>query len=185
MEKLIIIDHQLLQIIIERLCRQIIEKHDSFKHAVILGMQPRGVFLARRIHKRLEDLLQKEIPFGYLDTTFYRDDFRRKDIQLKANETKVPFAIEGKNVILVDDVLYTGRTVRAAMDAMIAFGRPQTVDLAVLIDRKYSRDLPIQANYVGKGVNCLTSEKVLVELTEQEGITQDNIWLISNKVISE
>jgi len=185
MEKLIIIDHQLLQIIIERLCRQIIEKHDSFKHAVILGMQPRGVFLAQRIHKKLEDLLQKEIPFGYLDTTFYRDDFRRKDIQLKANETKVPFAIEGKNVILVDDVLYTGRTVRAAMDAMIAFGRPQTVDLAVLIDRKYSRDLPIQANYVGKGVNCLPSEKVLVELTEQEGITQDNIWLISKKVISE
>ena len=183
MEKRIIIDHQLLQIIVERLCRQIIEKHDSFKHSVILGMQPRGVFLAERIHKKLQDILQKEIPLGFLDATFYRDDFRRKDIQLKANETKVPFAIERKNVILVDDVLYTGRTVRAAMDAMIAFGRPERVDLAVLIDRKHSRNLPIQANYVGKGVNCLDSEKVLVELTEQEGILEDNIWLISKVVI--
>ncbi|TAH24882.1 MAG: bifunctional pyr operon transcriptional regulator/uracil phosphoribosyltransferase PyrR [Cytophagales bacterium] len=178
MEKRIIITHQLLQIIIERLCRQIIEKHDSFKHSVILGMQPRGVFLAERIHRKLQELLEKEIPLGYLDTTFYRDDFRRKDIQLRANETRVPFTIEGKNVILVDDVLYTGRTVRAAMDAMIAFGRPERVDLAVLIDRKYSRDLPIQANYVGKGVNCLSSEKVLVELVEQEGIAEDGIWLI-------
>lgn len=179
MEKRIIIDHQLLQIIIERLCRQIIEKHDSFKHSVILGMQPRGVFLAERIHTKLQQLLEKDIPIGYLDATFYRDDFRRKDVQLNANETRVPFAIEGKNVVLVDDVLYTGRTVRAAMDAMIAFGRPERVDLAVLIDRKHSRNLPIQANYVGKGVNCLASEKVLVELTEQEGIMQDNIWLIN------
>jgi pyrimidine operon attenuation protein/uracil phosphoribosyltransferase len=178
MEKRNIIDQRLLQIMIERMCRQIIEKHDSFKHSVILGLQPRGIYLASRIHRNLQAIVGREIHLGCIDTTFYRDDFRRKDIQLKANETKVDFDIDGKNVILVDDVLYTGRTVRAAMDAMIAFGRPERVDLAVLIDRKYSRHLPIQANYIGKHVNCLDSEKVLVELTEQEGIEQDNIWLI-------
>lgn len=179
MEKRIIIDNQLLDIIIGRLCQQLIESHDGFENCVILGLQPRGVFLAERISGSLKNLLQKDIRLGYLDTTFFRDDFRKKEIPLKANATKVPFLIEDKNVILVDDVLYTGRTVRAAMDAMIAFGRPRKVELLTLIDRKYSRDLPIQANYVGLEVNCLESEKVWVELKEQEGITEDNIWLIT------
>lgn len=178
MERRIIIDNQLLQIIIERLCHQLIEVHDDFANSVILGIQPRGVFLAERITTTLKSFLHKEINLGYLDVTFFRDDFRRKDVPLKANATKVPFLIEDKNVILVDDVLYTGRTVRAAMDAMIGFGRPKHVELLALIDRKYSRDLPIQPNYIGLEVNCLESEKVWVELKEH-GVQEDNIWLIN------
>ncbi|MFN6947295.1 MAG: bifunctional pyr operon transcriptional regulator/uracil phosphoribosyltransferase PyrR, partial [Cytophagaceae bacterium] len=146
--------------------------------SVILGIQPRGVFLAERISNKLKEILKKDINLGFIDVTFYRDDFRRKDAPLRANATQVPFLIEDKNVILIDDVLYTGRTVRAAMDAMIAFGRPRKVELMVLVDRRYSRDLPIQANYIGKKVNCLESEKVLVELTES-GKQEDNIWLIN------
>src|SRR5690606_37829852 len=100
--------------------------------------------------KKLEKSTKSKIPLGYLDATFYRDDFRRRDTPAKANEMRVPFVIEEKNVVLVDDVLFTGRTIRAALDAMIAFGRPSKVELLVLIDRKHSRDLPIEANYIGK-----------------------------------
>jgi pyrimidine operon attenuation protein/uracil phosphoribosyltransferase len=180
MQKRILIDNQHLSITIERLCHQLIENHDDFENSIILGLQPRGVFLAERITKKLKEILKKEISLGYLDATFFRDDFRKKEVPLKAAETKVPFLIEDKKVILVDDVLYTGRTVRAALDAMIAFGRPQKVELLVLVDRKYSRDLPIQPNYVGTKVNTIESEKVLVELIEQ-GLEKDNIWLVTNK----
>jgi len=179
MQKRLVIDSQLLNITIERLCQQLIENHGRFEESVILGLQPRGVFLAERIAKKLQQILKKEIPLGYLDVTFYRDDFRRKESPLLANQTKVPFLIEDKKVILVDDVLYTGRSVRAAMDAMITFGRPSKVELLVLVDRTYSRDLPIQPNYRGTKVNCLESEKVLVELQEQ-GKKNDNIWLIKS-----
>jgi len=178
MQKRLVIDSQLLNITIDRLCQQLIENHDNFEDSIILGLQPRGVFLAERITKKLKEILKKDIQLGYLDVTFYRDDFRKKDAPLIASQTKVPFLIEDKKVILVDDVLYTGRTVRAAMDAMIAFGRPKKVELLVLVDRKYSRDLPIQPNYKGTQVNCLESEKVLVELQEQ-GLKNDNIWLIT------
>lgn len=179
MQKRLVIDSQLLNITIERLCQQLIENHGRFEESVILGLQPRGVFLAERIAKKLQQILKKPIPLGYLDVTFYRDDFRKKESPLLANQTKVPFLIEDKKVILVDDVLYTGRTVRAAMDAMITFGRPSKVELLVLVDRTYSRDLPIQPNYRGTKVNCLESEKVLVELQEQ-GKKNDNIWLIKS-----
>lgn len=167
-----------MNITIDRLCQQLIENHGSFDKSVILAIQPRGVFLADRICNKLKSILKKDIPIGYLDVTFFRDDFRRSDGPLKANATKVPFLIEDKKVILVDDVLYTGRTVRAALDAMIAYGRPASVELCVLVNRKYSRDLPIQPNYVGKEVNCLESEKVIVRFTEQ-GEKEDYITLIS------
>jgi pyrimidine operon attenuation protein/uracil phosphoribosyltransferase len=140
-------------------------------------MQPRGIFLAEIIQRKLKTLLKKEVPLGYLDTTFHRDDFRRREVPVKASETRVNFEIEGKKVVLVDDVLFTERTVRAAMDAMIAFGRPKKVELLVLIDRKYNRDLPIAADYVGKVVNTLSTQKVLVEL-EAKG-TNNKIWLIN------
>ncbi len=181
MEKRIIIDNELLHIILERLCQQLIENHDNFESSVILGLQPRGVFLAERIAKILKNYLHKDIHLGYLDVTFFRDDFRKKEKPLQANATKIPFLIEDKKVILVDDVLYTGRTVRAAMDAMIGFGRPLKVELLALIDRKYSRHLPIQPNYIGTEVNCLESEKVWVDLKEEEGITNDAIWLITKQ----
>lgn len=178
MQKRLILDSRLLDITLSRLSQQLIENHYPFNQTVILGMQPRGIFLSERIKKRIQELVGIEVPLGYLDATFYRDDFRRRETPLKANATRVPFLVEDKNVVLVDDVLFTGRTVRAAMDAMIAFGRPRKVELLVLIDRKYSRDLPIEANYIGKQVNSILSQRVLVEWKEQ-GTADDSIWLIN------
>ncbi|MEP0365889.1 MAG: bifunctional pyr operon transcriptional regulator/uracil phosphoribosyltransferase PyrR [Cyclobacteriaceae bacterium] len=178
MQKRLLLDSKLLQITISRLCQHLIENHDDFSETVILGLQPRGIYLAERIKKVLEAELDKSIEIGYLDTTFHRDDFRRRDNPLTPNKTQVPFLLENKNVVIVDDVLYTGRSVRAALDAMTMFGRPKSVELLVLIDRMYSRDIPIQANYVGRKVNTLDSQKVKVELMEQ-GSKKDNIWLIN------
>jgi pyrimidine operon attenuation protein / uracil phosphoribosyltransferase len=178
MQKKLILDSDLLDITVSRLCQQLIENHHNFTDTVIIGMQPRGIYLAEHIHRNLEKILKKSIPLGYLDATFHRDDFRRREIPAKASENRIPFIIEGKNVILVDDVLLTGRTIRAAMDAMIAFGRPAKVELLVLIDRNYNRELPIAADYIGKSVNTLSSQRVLVELQAQ-GHKHNKIWLIS------
>lgn len=177
MQKKLILDSDLLDITLSRLCQQLIENHKDFAETVIIGLQPRGVLLAEIIHQKLEKILKKTIPLGLLDTTFHRDDYRRREIPVKATETRIPFVIEGKKVVLVDDVLFTGRTVRAALDAMISFGRPEKVELLVLIDRKYNRDLPIAPDYVGKIVNTLASQKVLVELEEKGN--NNKIWLIN------
>lgn len=177
MQKKLILDSDLLDITLSRLCQQLIENHQDFTETVIIGLQPRGVLLAEIIHQKLEKILRKPIPLGWLDTTFHRDDYRRREIPVKATETRIPFVIEGKKVVLVDDVLFTGRTVRAALDAMISFGRPEKVELLVLIDRKYNRDLPIAPDYVGKIVNTLASQKVLVELEEKGN--NNKIWLIN------
>jgi pyrimidine operon attenuation protein/uracil phosphoribosyltransferase len=177
MEKLLLLSGALLDLTVSRLCQQLIENHVDFQDTVMVGMQPRGRFFAARIVKRLYELQQIQLPLGELDTTFYRDDFRRRDSALKANATYMPFVIENKNVILVDDVLYTGRTIRAALSALSEFGRPKSVELMVLIDRIYSRDVPIQPNYVGRAVNTVLSQKVLVEWTEQ-GAEKDAISLI-------
>lgn len=178
MQKKLILDSDLFDLTISRLCQQLIENHNDFSNTVILGMQPRGIFVAEIIHKNLMKDTKAQIPLGYLDATFHRDDFRRREVAARANETKVPFIIEGKKVVLVDDVLFTGRSIRAAMDAMITFGRPATVELLVLIDRKRTRELPIAADYVGKAVNTLASQRVLVEL-EAQGHKQNKIWLIN------
>jgi pyrimidine operon attenuation protein / uracil phosphoribosyltransferase len=178
MQKRLLLDSKLLQITISRLCQQLIENHDDFADTVILGLQPRGIYLAERVKKVLEVELGKKIQLGYLDTTFHRDDFRRREQPITANKTHVPFLIEGKKVIIVDDVLYTGRSVRAAFDAMTMFGRPEKVELLVLIDRLYSREIPIEANYVGRKVNTLDSQRIKVELLER-GNTKDNIWLMN------
>lgn len=178
MQKKLILDSDLLDITVSRLCQQLIENHRDFNDSVIIGMQPRGIYLAEHIHRNLKKILKKDLPLGYLDVTFHRDDFRRREIPAKPSENRIPFIIEGKNVILVDDVLFTGRTVRAAMEAMIAFGRPAKVELLVLIDRTYNRELPIAADYVGKTVNTLQSQKVLVEL-EAQGHKHNKIWLIN------
>ncbi len=176
MQKKLILDSDLLTITLDRLCQELIENHADFSNTVLLGMQPRGIFLAEWIHEKLS-ARTTNIPLGYLDATFHRDDFRRREIPAKASETKVPFLIEGKKVVLIDDVLYTGRTVRAALDAMIAFGRPEKVELLVLIDRKHTRELPISADYVGKYVDTLDSQRVLVEL--DAGHKHNKIWLIN------
>ncbi len=178
MEKLLLFSETQLDITISRLCQQVIENHQDFSQSVIVGMQPRGKFFAERIAKKLQQMEQVQIPLGYLDTTFYRDDFRRRNEPLKANSTFMPFVIEEKRVLLVDDVLYTGRTIRAALSALAEFGRPQKVELLVLIDRIYSRDLPIQPDYVGRAVNTILSQRVQVEWKEQGNAT-DQIYLVT------
>lgn len=179
MQKKLIFNQNLLEITISRLCYQLIENHNDFSDSAILALQPRGRYIAERIKAKLEILLKTKIDIGFLDTTFHRDDFRRRETPKKANETNIPFLIEDKNIILIDDVLYTGRSVRAALDAMISFGRPKTVELLVLVDRKYTRDLPIQPNYIGRSVNTLQSQTVMVEWREQ-GRKKDSIWLFNN-----
>ena len=156
MQKRLLFDSQLLKITISRLCQQLIEVHEDFSNTVIVGMQPRGIFLAQRIKRELEQLNIEHLNLGLLDTTFHRDDFRRRDEIIEPSQTKIPFQIENLNVVLVDDVLFTGRTVRAALDALNMFGRPSKVELLVLIDRLYSRHIPIEANYVGRKVNPIT-----------------------------
>lgn len=179
MLKKLILDSDLLRVTIDRLCQELIENHEDFSNTVLLGLQPRGIFLAERIKDKLTKSCNREIPLGYLDATFHRDDFRRREEPPQASETRVPFLIEGKNVILIDDVLYTGRTVRAALDAMMAFGRPEKVELLVLIDRKRTRELPISADYVGQYVNTLDTQKVLVELDMEQ--KHNRIWLINKE----
>jgi len=179
MQKKLILDSKQLDITLSRLCQQLIENHADFTNCVILGLQPRGIFLAELVHQRLKSL-KVAVPLGYLDATFHRDDFRRRDTPAIASETRVDFPIEGKNVILIDDVLFTGRTVRAALDAMISFGRPAKVELLVLVDRKATRDLPIAADYVGKYVDTHDRQRVLVEL-QGGGSRQNKIWLINKE----
>lgn len=160
---------------IKRLCHQLIEVHNDFNQTVIIGLQPRGIYLARRIQKELQSILKtKNIHCGELDTTFYRDDFRKKE--LIPNRTNIDFIIEDKNVILVDDVLFTGRTIRAGLDAMLAFGRPKDVELLVLVDRRLSRNLPIQAKYIGITIDSIASQNVKVEWKEIDG--NDKITLL-------
>jgi pyrimidine operon attenuation protein / uracil phosphoribosyltransferase len=173
-----ILDKNSLNITLDRLCQQLIENHRHFDNSVILGLQPRGIFPAQRLHQKLEALLERKILLGNLDATFFRDDFRRPGKPLQANATQVPFLIEDKNVILIDDVLFTGRTVRAALDAMTAFGRPRKVELLVLIDRRYSRELPIEADYVGKQVDSILSQHVQAQWEEQ-GFAEDTVWLMN------
>jgi len=177
MTRKLILSSPLLEITISRLCQELIENQINGIETVILGLQPRGIYFAQRIQTELQKHSETAPLLGKLDATFYRDDFRRRD-PLAPNSTEIPFLVENKRVILVDDVLATGRMVRAAMDALNAFGRPAKVELCVLIDRIYNRDLPIHPDYVGKSVNTLATEKVLVEWTEQ-GHETDKIWLMT------
>jgi pyrimidine operon attenuation protein/uracil phosphoribosyltransferase len=178
MKPKIILEGEQLEVTITRLCHQLIEVHDNFQHSVVIGLQPRGIYLAQRIHQKLCVILKnKKISLGELDTTFFRDDFRRKE--LIPNKTNIDFIIEEKNVVLIDDVLYTGRTIRAGLDAMLAFGRPKDVELLVLIDRRLSRHLPIQAKYVGKTIDSIESQKVKVEWKETDG--KDRVTLLTDK----
>lgn len=165
-------------ITLTRLCHQLIEAHNDFTDTVIIGLQPRGVYLSKRLHKQLTILTKnKHIQHGELDITFYRDDFRQKE--LVPNQTNIPFIIEDKNVVLVDDVLFTGRTIRSGLDALLSFGRPRHVELLVLIDRRFRRHLPIHANYVGKTIDSIESQNVKVEWKEVDG--HDKVTLLTGK----
>jgi pyrimidine operon attenuation protein / uracil phosphoribosyltransferase len=180
MQNLTLLDGQKFQITIQRLCRQLIENHDDFSNSVLIGTQPRGIYLAKRVAEELRKILPgKTILQGDMDVTFYRDDFRRGEKQLVPNQTRIDFIIEDKKVILVDDVLWTGRTIRAAMDGMLYFGRPAKVELLVLVDRRYSRHLPVQADYVGIEVDSIASQRVVVSWKEAD--SEDKVVLISEK----
>ncbi len=180
MQNLTLLDGPKFQITIQRLCRQLIENHNDFSDSVILGIQPRGPLLAERIAAELKTILPEAAIFsGDLDITFFRDDFRRRENPLVPNQTRIDFIIENKKVILVDDVLWTGRTIRAAMDAMLAFGRPQKVELLVLVDRRYSRQLPVEPDYIGIQVDSVASQKVIVSWKETD--EADKVVLLSEK----
>lgn len=177
MEKQVILNKRHIDLTLKRLCYQLIESHNDFSNSILIGLQPRGIHVVTRLKKELESILGKEVVCGNLDITFYRDDFRRREKPLIPSATNIDFVIEGKNIIIVDDVLFTGRTIRAGLDALLAFGRPARVELLAFIDRRFNRDLPIQADYIGKTVDTLTEERVSVEWSETEG--EDKVILFT------
>ena len=169
-----------LSTILHRFCFQLIEDHNDFSETVLVGIQPRGIQLANRLLKLLADNdKNNKIDLGLLDITFFRDDFRRNEKSLKASTTKLDFSIENKTIILIDDVLFTGRSIRAALDALQSYGRPKSVQLLALIDRRFSRELPIQPDYCGIQVDSRLNEKVKVNWNENDG--EDSVYLIKNK----
>jgi len=180
MQKRTLLDGKKFQITIKRLCHQLIENHNDFSNTVLIGIQPRGSYFADRVQQELSAILKiNTIQKGNLDITFFRDDFRRKDGFVTASSNSIDFAIEGTNVILFDDVLWTGRTIRAAMDALQSYGRPDKVELMVLIDRRFSRQLPIEPDYIGQQVDSLDSQLVKVSWKETEG--EDKVILLSER----
>ncbi|UOB17223.1 bifunctional pyr operon transcriptional regulator/uracil phosphoribosyltransferase PyrR [Abyssalbus ytuae] len=178
MSQKVLLSSKEIDIILHRLACQLLENHLDFSDTALIGLQPRGIYVAERLKKILEeDYRIKNIQLGYLDITFYRDDFRRGSKPLEANKTKIDFLVENKKVVLVDDVLYTGRSIRSALTAIQSFGRPSEIELLTLIDRRFSRHLPIQPDYRGRQVDAINNEKVRVEWSENEG--EDKVYMIS------
>ncbi len=174
----ILINSSEIQIILHRLACQLIENHPNLENTVLIGLQPRGVFFAERLISILKsDYQLKDILYGQLDITFYRDDFRRSDKPLEANQTSINFVVENKNVVFIDDVLFSGRSIRAALTAIQSFGRPKSIELMVLIDRRFSRELPIQPDYSGRQVDVINQEKVKIFWTEKD--QQDAVYIIN------
>ncbi len=175
MKTKILLDKVLFDITLKRMAHQLIEVHNDVSETVLIGLQPRGIYLARRIQNELQGILKtNSILCGDLDITFHRDDFRKKE--LIPSRTNIDFVIEDKNVVLVDDVLFTGRTIRAGLDALIDFGRPRDIELMVLVDRRFSRNVPIQAKYTGITVDSISSQNVKVEWKETDG--KDKVTLV-------
>lgn len=178
MSQKVLLSAKEIHIILHRLACQLLENHLDFSNTVLIGIQPRGVHLAKRLTKILnQDYGIKDIKLGALDITFYRDDFRRGDKTLEANTTEIDFIVEDKKVVFIDDVLYTGRSIRAALTAVQSFGRPFEIELLTLIDRRFSRHLPIQPNYRGRQVDAINDEKVKVMWEENDG--KDVVYLVS------
>lgn len=172
-----LLDKNQLNITLQRLAHQLVENHLNFQDTVIIGIQPRGVWLSDRIAHLVKNIIKKnKIDYGRLDITFYRDDVHQGNAMQVPAQTDIPFSVEDKNVILIDDVLHTGRTIRSAMDALLDFGRPKNVELLVLIDRHFSRELPIQPDYVGQTVDTIITQKVKVYWQEKD--EKDEVVLI-------
>ena len=180
MSQKILLNATEIHIALHRLACQLIENHDTFSNTVLIGIQPRGIYLAKRLKTLLEsDYKIENVVLGQLDITFYRDDFRRGDEPLKANSTDIQFIVEDINVVIVDDVLYTGRSIRAALTALQSFGRPASIELLTLIDRRFSRHLPIQPDYNGRQVDAIGDQKVKVMWNENDG--EDAVYLLKNE----
>lgn len=180
MSQKILLTSKEVNIILHRLACQLIEKHLDFSETILIGIQPRGTFLA----ERLRDLLEHEykipsISLGYLDITFFRDDFRKTTKPLEANKTQMDCIVENKKVVFIDDVLFTGRSIRSALTAIQSFGRPSEIELLVLIDRRFSRHLPIQPDFRGRQVDAINDERVKVCWKDQDG--EDAVYLINTK----
>jgi len=166
-----------VNIILHRLACQLIENHLDFSNTILVGIQPRGTFLANRLASILKEEYQiKDLKLGFLDITFFRDDFRRGEKPLEANKTEINFIVEDKKIVFIDDVLYTGRSIRSALTAIQSFGRPSEIELLTLIDRRFSRHLPIQPDYRGRQVDAINDEKVVVNWQENEG--EDAVYLV-------
>lgn len=177
----VILNRARFALTVDRLCHQLIEQYDTFENTCLIGVQPRGIYLSNRIHERLCSILSiPKIQYGKLDITFYRDDFRTRTKPLVASETEIDFLVDNSNVILIDDVLYTGRTIHAALTALQHYGRPKQVELLALVDRRFNRHLPIQSDYIGMRVDALDEAYVKVEWKELEG--EDRILIFPEKV---
>ena len=176
MSQKVLLNTKEVNIILHRLACQLIEKHLDFSNTILIGIQPRGAFLAKRLTEILKTEYQiSDLKLGLLDITFFRDDFRRSEKPFEANQTQIDFLVEDKNVVFIDDVLYTGRSIRAALTAIQSFGRPKSIELLTLIDRRFSRDLPIQPDYRGRQVDAINNEKVLVKWKENDG--EDAVYI--------
>lgn len=160
----IILDAIELQYILQRLAHQLIENHFPFKESILLGVQPRGIELCNIVHQIIEEKLNQKIHKGYIDISMHRDDIYIQGTSLSVQKTEIPISLDNVNIILIDDVLYSGRTIRAALDTLMDFGRPRDIELLVLIDRRLHRNVPIQAKYVGKAIDSIQEEKVKVML---------------------
>jgi len=179
MAKKTLLNDKEIHIILHRLACQLIENHQDFSNTILIGIQPRGIHLANRLVKILRDEYQiKNINLGKLDITFYRDDFRRRDEPLEASKTDIRFIVDNKKVVFIDDVLFSGRSIRAALTAIQTFGRPKNIELLVLIDRRFSRHLPIQPDYKGRQVDVIKDEKVRVAWNENDGI--DAVYILNS-----
>ena len=175
MKPKVLLSDKKINIILNRLCYQLIERHGNFSNVILIGLQPRGTLLLDRLIKLLIKSGIAELKTGKLDTTFFRDDFRRSKIPLSANTTVMDQSVEGKDIVLIDDVLFTGRSIRSALTAIDTYGRPKSIELLVLVDRRFSRHLPIQPDYLGAQIDALQGDKVKVVWSENE--TENIVYL--------
>ena len=175
--KRVILEYQQVDLILTRICHELVEQHGDFKNTAFIALQPRGIFLGNALRNKLKELFDITVPYGELDTTFHRDDFRRTNKPLIPNAMNISFDVEEKDIVFIDDVLYTGRSIRAALDAINDFGRPASVELVTLINRKYKREVPIQPDYIGDQIDSRTDDYVKVEWKENKC----KVWIITDK----
>ena len=175
MKPKVLLSDKKINIILNRLCYQLVERHGNFSNVILIGLQPRGTLLLDRLIKLLIKSGIAELKTGKLDTTFFRDDFRRSEVPLSANTTVMNQSVEGKDIVLIDDVLFTGRSIRSALTAIDTYGRPKSIELLVLVDRRFSRHLPIQPDYLGAQIDALQGDKVKVVWSENE--TENIVYL--------